>query len=493
MALRFQELQLLPLNRYAALLGPETMQRVSLRVAQMRRHLDGRVIWNLSSTAAGGGVAEMVRSLLAYARGAGADARWVVIEAPPEFFRITKRLHNAIHGAVGDGSPLGDAERHTYEQVSMANATELAPMVRPGDVAIIHDPQPAGMIPALLARGAHIIWRCHIGQDAVNDEVTRGWQFLRPYVAGAHAYVFSRASYALASKLDPARAFVIPPTIDPFSVKNQPLRDGCARAILAHANLIGPVPPIDSCTFMREDGSPGRCDRTAEVVREGPPPGENTPLVVQVSRWDRLKDPVGVLHGFTRLDPARARGAHLVLAGPSTSGVADDPEGARVLAEVIEAWRRLPARARERIHLATLPTIDFDENAAIVNALQRHATIIVQKSLHEGFGLTVTEAMWKAQPVVASAVGGIQDQIEDGVQGFLLRDPSDLDGFADALARLLGDPQAARDMGARGRTRVLERYLGLDSLVRYGALIERLDGVDPPPAELSQALHGAAP
>jgi trehalose synthase len=486
MTLLFPELRKLSLRRYGALLGADAMRAVTSRIHQIRARLDGRVVWNVSATAAGGGVAEMVRSILAYARGAGVDARWAVIEGTPEFFRITKRLHNAIHGSAGDGSPLGVAERELFERVAMANASELAPMVRPGDTVIVHDPQPAAMIPPLAARGAHIIWRCHIGQDAINDEVRRGWQFLAPYVEGAHAYVFSRTAYIYASGLDPRRAFVIPPTIDPFSAKNAPLDDDCVRAILVQAQLVrSPIPVAHACTFHREDGSPGRCDRTADVVREGPPPTDATPLIVQVSRWDRLKDPIGVMHGFLRLDRARARGAHLMLAGPAAAGVADDPEGARVLADVIDAWRTLAAPDRERVHLATLPTVDIDENAAMVNALQRHATVIVQKSLHEGFGLTVTEAMWKGRPVVASAVGGIQDQIDDGVQGLLLRDPTDLDAFAAALARMLADPEAARAMGQRGRERVLERYLGLDSLLRYGALIERIDGVEEPRVDVA--------
>ena len=487
MALYFPELSVLSLDRYAALLGPDAMRAVTGRIRELKARLDGRVVWNLSATAVGGGVAEMVRSILAYARGAGVDARWAVLEGTPEFFRVTKRIHNAIHGSRGDGSPLGLAERQIFEQVAMTNAVELAPMIRPGDTVIVHDPQPAAMIPSLRARGAHIIWRCHIGQDEINDEVRRGWQFIAPYLGDADVYVFSRTTYILASGLDPRRSFVIPPTIDPFSVKNEPLDDDCVRSILAQAQLIQVADPIPhACTFLREDGTPGRCDRAAEVLRVGGPPPDTTPLVVQVSRWDRLKDPIGVLHGFVRVPLERTRGAHLMLAGPSAAGVTDDPEGVRVLADVSEAWRRLPLHDRERIHLATLPTIDVDENAAMVNALQRHATIIVQKSLHEGFGLTVTEAMWKAQPVVASAVGGIQDQIDDGEQGLLLRNPTDLDAFAAALAALLGDPVAARNMGARGHARVLERYLGLDSLLRYGAVIERLDGVAVPRTDLEE-------
>src|SRR5262249_35115754 len=155
----------LPLERFAGLLGEQRMREVLVRIAQLRDELAGRVVWNVSSTAVGGGVAEMVRSLLAYARGAGVDARWVVVQGPPEFFRITKRLHNAIPGDVGDGSPLGEDERALFQAVTDGNAAELAPMVRERDLVVVHDPQPAGLVPVLAARGARVIWRCHIGHD----------------------------------------------------------------------------------------------------------------------------------------------------------------------------------------------------------------------------------------------------------------------------------------------------------------------------------------
>jgi trehalose synthase len=469
--MRFPQLTMLPLDRYARLLGAEGLQRAMARIDDLRARLAGRVVWNVSSTAVGGGVAEMVRSLLAYARGAGVDARWAVIDGPPDFFRFTKRLHHAIHGSSGDGATIGEAERRLFEYVNTVNATELCPMVRPRDVVIVHDPQPAGMVPALVARGAHVIWRCHIGQDDVNAHVDRAWRFLAPYLRRADAYVFSRAAYIPVHHLDSGRAAVIAPTIDPFSAKNQELEQVAVLAILAQAGLITSSVDPAAATFACEDGTPGRVDRCADVLREGPPPTEETPLVVQVSRWDPLKDPRGVIEGFARLDCA----AHLVLAGPSTGAISDDPEGTTVLAALAAQWRRLPDHVRARVHLASLPTFDVDENAAIVNALQRHATIVVQKSLHEGFGLTVTEAMWKSRPVVASAVGGIQDQIDDGVQGLLLRDPTDLGAFGAAIVRLLDDPDEARRMGERGHARVVERWLGLDSLLRYGALIEWLD------------------
>jgi len=474
MGMRYPELTLLPMERYSTLLSADKLRRVMARFAVLRVRLSGRAIWNVSSTAVGGGVAEMVRSLLSYARGVGVDARWAVIDGPPAFFRFTKRLHNAIHGSVGDGSPIGDDERTLYERVSAINMAELAQMVRPRDLVIVHDPQPAGMIPALLDLGAEVIWRCHIGHDDLNDEVDRGWRFLAPYLQGVRACVFSRAAFAPVAYLDAKRVAIIPPSIDPFSAKNQPLEDTSVRAILGHVGLITRTVEC-GCSFVREDGTPGRVDRVADVVRTGGPIPATAPVIVQVSRWDRLKDPGGVLEGFARSEAARAHGAYLVLAGPTTVGVGDDPEGATTLVDVIAQWSQLSSEVRERIHLASLPTADTDENAAMVNALQRHATMIVQKSLHEGFGLTVTEAMWKAKPVLATAVGGIQDQIEDGVQGLLVKDPKDLEAFDVALARLLDRPDEACRMGERGHTRVLERYLGLDSLLRFGSLIEAVE------------------
>ena len=212
------------------------------------------------------------------------------------------------------------------------------------------------------------------------------------------------------------------------------------------------------------------------MVRLGRAPTWQTPLVVQVSRWDTLKDPVGVMRGFATLVDWRAPAeAQLLLAGPNVTGVSDDPEGADVLNATIEAWRGFPHAVRNRIHIASLPTADVEENAIIVNALQRHATVVVQKSLQEGFGLTVTEAMWKGRPVLASAVGGIRDQIENGVSGVLIEDPTDTDAFATALRGLLEQPDVATRMGNAARERVRARFLGLRHLLDYARLIEKID------------------
>ena len=197
-------------------------------------------------------------------------------------------------------------------------------------------------------------------------------------------------------------------------------------------------------------------------------------LILQVSRWDRLKDMAGVLTGFVTMAADGPDDAHLMLAGPDVSGVTDDPEGADVLAECRARWRTVPESIRGRVHLASIPMDDVDENAIIINALQRHAYLVVQKSLVEGFGLTVTEAMWKARPMIASRVGGIQDQIVHERDGLLLDDPYDLDALAAAMTRLLDDRELADRLGAAGRARVHDQFLGDRHLAQYVDLFEHL-------------------
>jgi trehalose synthase len=206
---------------------------------------------------------------------------------------------------------------------------------------------------------------------------------------------------------------------------------------------------------------------------EDEPLEQDVPVVMQVSRWDQLKDPLGVLGAFAG-HVATNGGAHLMLVGPSTAAVADDPEGAQVLDQVRSAWHELPAAVRRRVHLCSLPMEDVEENAAIVNALQRHAGVVVQKSLAEGFGLTVAEAMWKQRPVVASRIGGIRDQIEHGRSGVLLSDPRDLEQVGSAIRGLLDDAERAQEIGLAAQLRVQQQFLGPHHLGRYFEVMQRV-------------------
>jgi trehalose synthase len=456
---------------FAEILGNERIRALESEAKSLRALLGQRTVWNVNTAASGGGVSEMLRSFLRYSRGLDIDIRWLVFQGPPEFFRITKRIHNALHNSAGDGSPLGTEQSALYQRVTSENAVGIDALVRAGDIVVCHDPQTAGLVPHLLAKGVRVIWRCHIGHDRHDEEVERGWAFLRPYLETVPIAVFSRAAYA-PSWLHGKRTIVLPPTIDPFSAKNRPMDEPTIRAVLVNAGLVEGPPGAAAPAFVRDDGSASRVVREADVVRLGRAPSWETPLVVQVSRWDAMKDPIGVLEGFARsLEPDAPRGAELVLAGPSAGSVADDPEAATVFGDLQRAWLALPTAVRRTVHLAMLPMEDEEENAALVNALQRHAAVIVQKSLQEGFGLTVTEAMWKRRPVVASAVGGIQDQIRDGVDGILVHAPSDLDEFARALRQVLSDDALAERLGEAGYRRVREHYVSVSALEHWAKLV----------------------
>jgi trehalose synthase len=342
---------------------------------------------------------------------------------------------------------------------------------------ILHDPQTAGMVDGLRETGAKVVWRCHIGSDTPDAGIDEAWEFLRPFAENADAFVFSRRSYAPDWSRS-ARLHIITPSIDPFSAKNAPLTDREVASTLARAGLVaGGVHEAD-LGFVRREGTRGTTRSHAGLLDRPALPADAR-LVIQVSRWDRLKDMAGVLTGFAGALGDLPDDVHLLLVGPEASGVSDDPEGAQVLAECRELRRVLDRSRQERIHLVELPMDDVDENAHIVNALQRHASLVVQKSLVEGFGLTVTEAMWKARPIVASAIGGIQDQITDGEQGLLLQDPRDLASFAAALIRLVDDTEESARLGKAAQQRVQDRFLGDRHLEQYVDLFETALGQQP--------------
>ncbi len=468
MPLREVNLAILPLERFRPLVG-DRFAEFEAAIARARTKLAGRVVWHVNSTARGGGVAEMLRSYLAYVRGAGVDVRWMVTSGSPPFFEVTKRIHNHLHGAAGDGGPLGEAERALYRSTLSEAVGALAQLVRRGDVVFLHDPQTAGMAAPLHELGASVVWRCHVGVDAPNELVRGAWDFLRPELDGADALVFSRERFVWEG-LDAERIWIMPPAIDAFSPKNQDIDAATVAAIVGTIGL-GPDGALPAPVYRRIDGGPARVNRAATITQEQRLLPE-VPVVAQVSRWDRLKDPVGLLTCFS--ENVADTDAHLVIAGPAVDAVDDDPEGAESLNEVYVALDAVPEPVRRRVHLVSLPMDDLEENAAMVNAVQRRATVVVQKSVAEGFGLTVAEAMWKGKPVVAGRVGGIQDQIVDGESGLLVDDPRDLVAVGAAIDSLLREPERAARIGHAARQRVISEFLETGRLLDYFRHIEEL-------------------
>jgi trehalose synthase len=423
-----------PIERFRLLVDDQTSAQLTGTMARLVVAMRGRKIWNVNSTARGGGVAEMLAALIPYSRGCGVDERWVVIDGSPEFFEVTKTLHNLLHGVKAEGASLSDEDRRRYAQAAAENAAALLDHASPGDVAILHDPQTAGLAPPLRERGVRVVWRSHVGVDVPNDAVREAWDFLLTFVRNADTVVFSRRAYVWEG-LEQVRVEVIPPCIDPFAAKNRDLEQHEVQRILQEACI--------------------------ELPRR---------FVLQVSRWDRLKDPAGVMQAFARHVAPRVD-AHLVLAGPETTSVTDDPEQQEVLGEVMRVRESLQAPVRDRVVVSQLPMDDVERNALMVNALQRRAAVVVQKSLAEGFGLTVAEAMWKAKPVVASRVGGIGDQIEHRRSGLLVDDPTDLTAFGDAVVDLLTNEAMARSCGEEARRRVGGWYITPCHLIAQGALL----------------------
>ena len=443
------------LSQLAHLLGTRRSRPLQEAAESIRRALGNRRVWNVNSTAVGGGVAEMLQVLVGYGLDAGLDTHWVVMAGDANFFAITKRLHNRLHGVPGDDGELGRHELDHYCAVSRDNVRGLNQWIRPGDVVILHDPQTAGMAGPLVRRGARVVWRCHIGTDHSNERTREAWAFLLPHLADCTSFVFSKASF-VPPELSRRDVWIIEPSIDPLSPKNRPMHRSRVLDTLAQVGLlIG-----ESATSA------------GSVVGNAGPLLPSDALIVQVSRWDRLKDMLGVLQGFAEHVAGRSE-ACLALVGPSVDDVTDDPEGAHILAECLGAWEALPRLTRERVRLVAVPMRDRVNNALIINAVQRHASVVVQKSIQEGFGLTVAESMWKSRPVVASAVGGIVDQVPPGT-GLLLDDPHDLDAFGRTLVNLLAQPTEMDRLGRRARQHVRTHLMTDRHLIDYARLLQQV-------------------
>jgi trehalose synthase len=447
--------------------------------ARQAGRLEDRTVWMVNSTAQGGGVAEMMPKVVSMLRELGIDTEWAVISADdPGFFSLTKRLHNLLHGS---GTPhLSSEDVHRYRTVSEDLAQELRRHVAPTDLLVVHDPQPLGA-GALLkeALGLPALWRCHIGLDASNAATEMAWDFLKPWVTTYDKSIFSLRDYV--PDFLGEEAEVIHPAIDPLSPKNRPLQANERTTILRRAQLAAtppqtPVEPVSNpAKRLQPDGTFAPATQPEDI---GLLP---RPIVTQVSRWDRLKGFAPLLRGFVQMkDPAfidehatselhrvTLSLSRLVLAGPAPSAIADDPEGKEALRALCDLWLDLPPERRQDVAVVTLPMDSRRANALMVNALQRSSAVIAQNSVQEGFGLTVTEGMWKGMPILGTRAAGIDEQVVDGETGRLLPRADDPTGLAHALADLLADRKRRQEWGRNARRRVRERYLVFTQVQRW--------------------------
>jgi trehalose synthase len=379
-------------------------------IRQLGENLDGKKVVHVNSTKQGGGVAEILSWLVPLMKELGIETSWEVIEGDAPFFEVTKTFHNTLQGYRIDVSP---AQLRKYEEINRVNSLRLRPALEEADFVFIHDPQPAYLLKLCNKRKGKWFWRCHI--DASNP-YRPVWKYLRDIVSGYDASIFSTPQFA--QPLDHPQ-FLIAPSIDPLSEKNVELEAAEVTAVLENFNI-----------------DPSR------------------PVLTQISRYDRFKDPIGVIKAYKLVK--KNHPVQLVLAGGSAD---DDPEGAAVLAEVREA-----AEGDPNIHILELPP----DAHRTINALQRGSAVIIQKSLREGFGLTVTEGLWKGKPVIGGDVGGIRLQVINFHTGFLVNTP---EGVAHWTDYLLQNHDKKERMGRKGKEFVRENYLLTRQLREYLTLM----------------------
>jgi trehalose synthase len=378
------------IEEYAGIVGNGTIDELFL----LARNLKGKTVQNINSTAVGGGVAEILIRMIPLLKQFGVEARWDVIKGNERFFSITKKFHNALHGVP---TAISDEECEVFIEMNRQNAGEM----NFADVVFVHDPQPIVLIEKRTAAGGKWVWRCHIDFSKPD---TRVWKFLEGYVNRYDAAVFSAPSFA--RKLHIPQV-LISPSIDPLSDKNKELPEAVIASVFERFGI----------------------DRSR-------------PVVTQISRFDFLKDPVGVIKAYKIAK--KHVDMQLVLAG---GGATDDPEGPAVMEQV-----RQEADKDKDVFLLFLPPSSDIE----INALQRGSTVILQKSLKEGFGLTVAEALWKAKPTIAGAVGGIPLQITHKHSGILTHS---IEGTAYWMKQLVNEPEFARKLGVNGKEHVRTNFL----------------------------------
>ena len=431
--------------------------------------LKGCTIWMINSTATGGGVAEMLPSQMRIIRSLGLKIEWLVIEASDHhFFDLTKRIHNAIHGA-GDGQ-FSQEDLEVYEKENQKNLEKALEFIQDGDLVVIHDPQPMPLGKMIRAhKDVKLVWRCHIGLEEQTETTRNVWNFLQPYLDSYDHFVFSLPSYV--PDQIKSKTTMIPPAIDPLSHKNRTLWMAKCVGILQQSGITNHHTPLLYPFYKHQvrrvmpDGSFNEVNHHSDldiIYR---------PVVLQISRWDRLKGFKELMDAFilmkreneknkdqSTIGYKRIKYTRLVFGGPDPAFVSDDPEGMEVLNELIDQYKSVDEGLQNDIAILLLPLDNPKENALIVNALQRSSSFVVQNSIQEGFGLTATEAMWKQRPVLVSGAAGLKFQVEHGVNGQINNNPKDIEKLAGTLEKMLNSPKERDKWGFNARNRVIDKF-----------------------------------
>ncbi|HEY8401025.1 MAG TPA: glycosyltransferase [Cytophagaceae bacterium] len=448
--------------------------------------IKGKKIWMINSTQHGGGVAEMMPRMISLFRQLGVDCDWLVATTERKgFFSFTKKIHNLIHS---EGIPeIAKEEKELYEIVNKENAEVLKSFVKPGDVVIIHDPQPLAIGYFLKEDNipVHLIWRCHIGHDKHTDQTRAAWNFLKPYAQVYSYSVFSATEYIPGFLTGKAR--IIHPSIDPLDHKNRDLPIYKTVGILCNSKLLTEYQPVLTPTFpdtvkrLQSDGTFQSALLPSDMGLLF------KPAIIQISRWDRLKGFLELMKGFVYMkqnknrlkiserDLRQTELCQLVLAGPDPEYVEDDPEGMEVINELKNEFLALPRELQASIAILKLPMKSRKHNELIVNVLQRVATLIVQNSIREGFGLTVTEAMWKIKAVIGTATCGIHEQLRDGIDGLLIKDPKNIEEVAVKLHYALAYPKERDVWQYNAQKRVIEQFLIFTQIRKWLSVISEIN------------------
>lgn len=440
-------------------------------------------VWNISSSSRCRELSEDIRAVMPFMNSIGVACRWLRIHGDEDFFKIGKRLNDGFYSSSGKGAGnLCEFERRHYEEIMEENIDSILSKMNATDfnICILNDPLTAGLIPLLKAKGIKCIWRLSsTSENKIEHYSMRSWNFIKRYVQKADSVISSYSSMhsAFLNEIG-AKLSIITPSIDTLSAKNRVMDSKTIDGILYHMGILDAEGiegrPECSPTFFRSDGKKDRVRRHADVFSTGKLPNSKDRMILHLSRWNSLKDKVGIMRSFADYVIQHFSDVYLLLAGPAVMSVEDDPEQLDSYSYCVKEWARLPEQIQSKVIITCLPVKDMQENWAMVNALQRKASVIVHKSLQDGFGLGILEALWKGKPVVATAVGGIPKQIKHRQNGLLIEDPTDLKGFGEAIVEFLKNHDLEMRLGNDAHVGISQKFLPHHSVRKYLELFQDL-------------------